>query len=100
MIGEKRLHPNDYRGGQWHDDMGWSDGWDPDQMRATNFPVRPDADDPELTSRQYGFCFGSAHPSGMNFVFADGSVRGVQYNLSLGNFESTVSPIRRRSRTE
>ena len=79
LIGEKRLHPDDYSGGQWHDDRGWSDGWDPDQMRATNFPLRPDTDDDELDDREYGLCFGSAHPAGANFVYADGSVRVIEY---------------------
>jgi prepilin-type N-terminal cleavage/methylation domain-containing protein/prepilin-type processing-associated H-X9-DG protein len=81
MVGEKRLHPNDYVGGQWHDDRGWSDGWDPDQMRSTAYPLRPDGDDTQLTTRDYGFCFGSAHPGGMNSAFADGSVRTLDYDI-------------------
>ena len=81
MVGEKRLHPDDYGGGRWHDDRGWSDGWDPDQMRSTAFPMRPDGDDAELTERQYGFCLGSAHPGGVNFVYADGSVDTIGYDI-------------------
>lgn len=81
MIGEKRLHPSLYDVGDWHDDQGWADGWDPDTVRFTFYPFRPDAEDPELTERQFGFCFGSAHPAGMNAVFADGSVHSLNYNI-------------------
>jgi prepilin-type N-terminal cleavage/methylation domain-containing protein/prepilin-type processing-associated H-X9-DG protein len=90
MIGEKRLHPKHYQGTNpdnpegtaiWHDDRGWSDGWDPDTMRCTAFPLRADGDDKELTDRQFGFCFGSAHPSGMNAGFGDGSVQFLNFDI-------------------
>lgn len=103
VVGEKWLDPEAYVGGRfWHDDRGWSDGWDPDQMRATNYPIFPDKPTAELTfvdeqgtekqvdkSRAGGFCFGSAHPSGINTVWADGSVRTVAYDidwLTLNSF--------------
>jgi prepilin-type processing-associated H-X9-DG protein len=35
---------------------------------------------------QTGFVFGSAHPSGINAVFADGSVRTIQYNINADLF--------------
>lgn len=81
MLGEKRLHPDDYGGNRWHDDRGWSDGWDPDQMRSTAYPYRQDGDDKTLTLREYGFCFGSAHPGGMNCVYADGSIHTMDYDI-------------------
>ena len=95
VIGEKRLRPSKYSVGSWHDDRGWSDGWDPDIMRSTMFPFAQDDELPD-TSRAgdhvlpYGF--GSAHPSGMNAMFADGSVRAISYEIDnenlnrLGNY--------------
>jgi prepilin-type N-terminal cleavage/methylation domain-containing protein/prepilin-type processing-associated H-X9-DG protein len=95
VIGEKRLRPTKYGTGEWHDDRGWSDGWDPDIMRSTMFPFAADAELPD-TSRggdhvlPYGF--GSAHASGMNAMFADGSVRMLSYDIDnenlnrLGNY--------------
>jgi hypothetical protein len=35
VIGETRLIPSLYDWGEWHDDRGWSDGWDPDTLRST-----------------------------------------------------------------
>ncbi len=40
MIGEKRLHTDLYEVGDTHDDIGWTDGWDPDIMRFTGYPAR------------------------------------------------------------
>ena len=42
LIGEKRLDVNNYRVGDWHDDRGWTDGWDPDVVRFTG--TKPAAD--------------------------------------------------------
>jgi len=81
VVSEKRLHPERYLDGDWHDDRGWSDGWDPDTMRSTMFPLRKDGNDPELDDRWYGYCFGSAHPGGVNAVFADGSVHTFNYDI-------------------
>jgi prepilin-type N-terminal cleavage/methylation domain-containing protein/prepilin-type processing-associated H-X9-DG protein len=81
VVSEKRLHPDRYQQGDWHDDRGWSDGWDPDTMRSTMFPLRQDGTDPDLNERWYGYCFGSAHPGGVNAVFADGSVHTINYDI-------------------
>lgn len=35
MLGEKWLTPYKYDDGEWYDDRGWSDGWDPDIIRWT-----------------------------------------------------------------
>lgn len=95
VIGEKRLVPSKYDRGEWHDDRGWTDGWDPDIMRSTMFPFAADSEEPD-TSRNgdhplpYGF--GSAHSGVMNAVFADGSVHAISYEIDnenlnrLGNY--------------
>jgi prepilin-type N-terminal cleavage/methylation domain-containing protein/prepilin-type processing-associated H-X9-DG protein len=95
VVGEKRLNPKKYVSGEWHDDRGWSDGWDPDIMRSTMFPFAQDAELPDGQrdgSHVLPYGFGSAHPSGMNAMFADGSVRGLSYEVDnenlnrLGNY--------------
>jgi prepilin-type N-terminal cleavage/methylation domain-containing protein/prepilin-type processing-associated H-X9-DG protein len=83
VISEKRLQPDHYNTGDWHDDRGWSDGWDPDTIRSTMWPLRrdgfPEADLGD--ARHFGYEFGSAHPSGVNAVFADGSVHSINYDI-------------------
>jgi prepilin-type N-terminal cleavage/methylation domain-containing protein len=84
MISEKRVPPYSYEGGgHGADDCGWGDGWDFDVMRASWFPVGRDVSIPEsgLSSGDYGFCLGSAHPSGVHGLFGDGSVRGISYDI-------------------
>ena len=90
VLGEKRLRPSQYQSGTWHDDRGWSDGWDPDTLRSTICPVGRDSDlerfhynAPQDAERMYGFNFGSNHPAGFNAAFADGSVRSISYDVDL-----------------
>jgi prepilin-type N-terminal cleavage/methylation domain-containing protein/prepilin-type processing-associated H-X9-DG protein len=88
VIGEKRLRPSAYETGAWHDDRGWSDGWDPDTMRSTMFPFAQDSELPDskidgTDVLPYGF--GAAHSGGMNAMFADGSVRSISYEIDNEN---------------
>jgi prepilin-type N-terminal cleavage/methylation domain-containing protein/prepilin-type processing-associated H-X9-DG protein len=87
LISEKQLNPRRYEIGDWHDDCGWGDGWDPDIVRYTGFQPNPD--------RRYGsqggwegYRFGSAHSAGVNSVFADGSVRMINYAIDLATFNA------------
>ncbi len=41
VLSEKRLARMEYSTGEWHDDRGWTDGWDPDVMRSTGLPHSP-----------------------------------------------------------
>ncbi len=86
VIGEKRLYSDRYELGDWHDDFGWTDGWDADIMRYTGLEPGPDmprpldpADDPV----DFGFRFGSSHPGIFNAVFADGHVVKIDYDIDL-----------------
>jgi prepilin-type N-terminal cleavage/methylation domain-containing protein len=91
VISEKRLHTTEYEVGAWHDDRGWSDGWDPDTVRTTAFPVRPDVEmDPTMynESYSYGLGFGSAHQAGVHAVFADGSVHAISYDIDQTIFNN------------
>jgi len=91
VLGEKFLSPSVYEGStdgglMWHDDKGWTDGWDPDTLRSTICTFIPDREisrppsAPDET-RWAGFRFGSAHANGMNTAFADGSVRTITYDV-------------------
>jgi prepilin-type N-terminal cleavage/methylation domain-containing protein/prepilin-type processing-associated H-X9-DG protein len=77
MHAEKRLDTHNYSSGDWHDDSGWADGWDPDVIRCTAYGVQPDA-----WGVVNGYEIGSAHPGGVNGLFADGSVRNLSYTMS------------------
>ncbi len=84
MIGEKWLNSTRYFNGDWHDDAGWSDGFDPDIMRYTAFqPIRDSNGSPYGWD---GYMMGSAHPGGLNALFADGSVRNITYDINLEVF--------------
>ena len=99
LISEKRLVPSKYDTGAWYDDRGWTDGWDPDIMRSTMFPLAADADESDANGKlldspadKLPYAFGSAHSGGINCVFADGSVHTINYDADpevfnlLGNF--------------
>jgi prepilin-type N-terminal cleavage/methylation domain-containing protein len=77
VISEKRISTVAYDGPSWHDDRGWTDGWDPDTIRTTSFP--PQKDD---KSNVNGHQFGSAHPAGVVAAFGDGSVRTISYHVN------------------
>jgi len=82
----------------WHDgtggvmdDRGWSDGWDFDGLRYTLLAPQPDSSGtpPEGSGSQRrpeAYWFGSSHPGGINVVFGDGSVRGLNYDVDLETF--------------
>jgi prepilin-type N-terminal cleavage/methylation domain-containing protein/prepilin-type processing-associated H-X9-DG protein len=84
VIGEKRLDPRFYELGEWHDDVGWTGGWDPDILRSTACEYGPD----EATEDGgvAGYRFGSAHAGGMNAGFADASVRTIRYDIDPETF--------------
>jgi hypothetical protein len=90
VIAEKRLHIDRYYSGDWHDDRGWTDGWDPDVIRTTTQP--PAQDGMSDVSGEVGYQFGSAHTT-LQSVFADGSVHSLSYQIApvvfncLGNRE-------------
>ncbi len=75
ILGEKRLNPANYLSGDWDDDRGWTDGWDPDIVRSSNWA--PAQDDPSKS----GYEMGSAHSGGFNAAFGDGSVKLISYSI-------------------
>ncbi|MEM8679321.1 MAG: DUF1559 domain-containing protein, partial [Planctomycetota bacterium] len=97
VLGEKRVRPENYTPvgfaqGTWHDDRGWSDGWDPDTLRATICPMGKDSNtegfqygNPSHPNAQriFGFNLGAAHPATFNAAFADGSGRTLSYDTDI-----------------
>lgn len=93
LVGEKYVRSDLYSGGSWSDDKGWSDGWDLDVMRSTCFQPYQDNDPfgysftPLNNSNDiFGnvadvYYFGSAHTSGFNSVFADGSLHMLAFDI-------------------
>jgi prepilin-type N-terminal cleavage/methylation domain-containing protein len=80
IVSEKRLDRRNYFVGDWHDDRGWTDGWDPDVIRCTCVPL---AIDGEGIS---GYEFGSAHPAGIQGLLGDGSVRTFTWQTDAVTF--------------
>ncbi len=88
LIGEKRLRPEFLQRNQLHDDQGFTSGWDRDEVCWCIIP--PDSD----RRGEDGFYqFGSAHPSGFNAVFCDGSVRIIRYNIQSNNTPTATLPL-------
>jgi prepilin-type N-terminal cleavage/methylation domain-containing protein/prepilin-type processing-associated H-X9-DG protein len=65
-------------------DMGYYHGWNWGTMRCSMYGPIPDQ---PLTNLAYWQMFGSAHPDGINAVFADGSVRSISYAISNPIFQ-------------
>jgi prepilin-type processing-associated H-X9-DG protein len=76
------------------DDKGAFHGFDNDTFRSTvnnpkyfpNNPIRDYNVPQDGTDWHAGFVFGSAHPSGINAVFADGSVQHIKYGVNPVTF--------------
>jgi len=90
-VGEKRLFIDRYELGDWHDDIGWTDGWDPDIMRYTGYAPGPDIPSPTGRQREpagFGYHFGASHAAGFNASFADGHVTLLNYDIELEVFNA------------
>ncbi|MGL4513934.1 MAG: DUF1559 domain-containing protein [Lacipirellulaceae bacterium] len=98
MVVSEKLVRSDLYGGNmngaggesWSDDLGWSDGYDPDTVRFTGLQPRSDGDGICFEPATARFCtgastevffFGSAHPAGVNAVYADGSVHQISFSV-------------------
>jgi len=87
LVGEKQLHPGRYFTGDWHDDAGWGDGWDPDVIRYTGFQPNHDARYDNQGGWE-GYRFGASHPVGINALMGDGSVRTIAYDINPTTFNA------------
>jgi len=96
LASEKRLRPTEYSGVSTRetatekqapkfDDRGWADGWDYDHLRSCMFPPEQDSEEPD-DEDNFAYSFGSAHPGGINALFADGSVTLINYDIDRETF--------------
>lgn len=97
--------PPDDSTAQVSDDRGWSDGWDPDSVRFTGVPPISDGDTGVCWSSNAGFrrtCignggdspvlfFGSAHPGGVNAVYADASAHFISFDVDYIIFNALAT---------
>lgn len=83
LVGERNF--NDARLGQswmYDENNGYFNGWDWDTIRwGYEVPARDRRD-----GSYYDRRFGSPHSAGVQFVFGDGSVRMINYGISLATF--------------
>jgi uncharacterized protein DUF1559 len=109
LIGEKWMRPDQYLYGAWNDDHNLLSSLDPDILRlgllppvrdTNNNPVtgqRVDGsvnnvccdwwrDPPTSTTQRLGSRFGGGHPAAMSTLMADGSVRGINFNIDAITF--------------
>ncbi len=85
MVGEKYLQPDQYlTGSANNDNENMYCGQDNDNYRTTN-----DIPQQHRKGQYYEILFGSPHAAGCHFVFADGAVHGVSYEVDKNAFVSS-----------
>ena len=80
MVSEKRLNSGLLGTAQPGDDLGWVSGMASTTLRSGDLNPAQDEPNPAVIVLDQ---FGSAHPSSMNALFADGSVRQIRYDIAL-----------------
>ncbi|HEV3262219.1 MAG TPA: DUF1559 domain-containing protein [Gemmataceae bacterium] len=94
VIGEKFVRPKDYGGGGQGDFMGWAEYGGLDTCRSTTtvhgWVANPSHDRNDIADGQ-DEQFGSAHPAGINAVFADGSVHNIKYGIDPQVFNALAN---------
>jgi prepilin-type processing-associated H-X9-DG protein len=88
LVGEKAMRPDEYATGTWYWDEPFFLGGGGGTQRNGTIILR-DAPDMGLAFR---WNWGSAHSSGANFLFADGSVRFLQFNTPPDTVKAWLTP--------
>jgi prepilin-type processing-associated H-X9-DG protein len=86
LVGEEALSPLLYDSGSWFYNEPFFFGNAPGNRRFGSRIVR---DAMDLSFREN---WGSAHPAGAHFAFADGSVRSLSYSTSPGIVSALLTP--------
>jgi prepilin-type processing-associated H-X9-DG protein len=88
LVGEKAMNPDNYETGTWYWDEPFFTGGSGGTQRWGTTVIR---DSPDM-GVQFRENWGSAHPSGANFLFADGSVRLVAYTTPSNVILAILTP--------
>jgi prepilin-type N-terminal cleavage/methylation domain-containing protein/prepilin-type processing-associated H-X9-DG protein len=83
MVADRRLNLAELGTRQGDDNEGYTCGWDEDTIRTTSHRPEPDF---YGTTWDHSRRFGSSHPTGLNAVFADGSVHFLNYTIGTHTF--------------
>jgi prepilin-type processing-associated H-X9-DG protein len=78
LVSEKCLNLNGLGEPQPDDNEGYTAGFDEDTIRSTDVAPSPDFRGDDWDTGRH---FGSSHPTGINAVFADGSVHWISYGI-------------------
>jgi prepilin-type N-terminal cleavage/methylation domain-containing protein/prepilin-type processing-associated H-X9-DG protein len=88
LIGEKALDSNNYSSGTWYwDEPFFLGGSDSTSRKGTG--LMRDTPGSALAAREN---WGSPHPSGANFLFADGAVHRIGYDIADNVFLAVLTP--------
>jgi prepilin-type N-terminal cleavage/methylation domain-containing protein/prepilin-type processing-associated H-X9-DG protein len=85
LAAEKRMQVSFLGVSQPDDDQGYVCGWDQDEIRWAFDPPAQDVLSSTVWKQAPAWQFGSAHLSGMNTAFCDGSVRFIPYTIPSNN---------------
>ena len=85
MFGEKRMDTTSMGSYQGDDNEGYTTAWDIDVARTTNALPQADA---KTGLNIGGNIFGSSHSGGANYVMVDGTVRFINYSITLASFQA------------
>ena len=88
LVGEKYFDSSLYGQPKADDNEGYSVGYDQDVLRWGNIQPQQDRNNGEPWGRKK---FGSAHSSGFNAAFADGSVKTIKYQINITTISNFCS---------
>jgi len=94
LFGEKHVPATEYESSNTAgNDQGWDLGFDIDINRWTKFTPQPDSKSNQNGRQEIGTVhddqwsvFGGSHPAGCQFVFCDGSVHTISYDVDIEAF--------------
>ena len=95
LIGEKSLNPQNYQTGTWYWDEPFFTGGSGGTQRGFGFAPGEGVTilrDDRSMGLTFRYNWGSAHRAGAQFLFADGSVRQLDYGTPPATVEALLTP--------